>query len=308
MTGLPAGVTLGKGLPLEQLRIVTPLGIRFRDVALDEPITHGLVVLVSAKSFAGAPTRLRPNPSGVFGFHSLPLLHDVEYPSTFAPPLASQLPAFPFVVMVADRLGRFLPVVFGIDLPLAAPPSPPVFDLDPDPAPVLDAYLFTAPTRSVRCGFAAVRVDLRDREAEAPAAHALVRVTVGDRSIVGVADDRGCLLILLPYPLLEQLRLGSPPGTGQPPPFEHSWPLTLEVFYRQNLSRPFGDLDVLPTPWTTLPGLKGILESQDPAWIWPTPAGPPVTTWTGTVTYDHEQVVRTQTVSGLWISRGLSPP
>ena len=65
---------------------------------------------------------------------------------------------------------------------------------------------------------------------------------------------------------------------------------------------------MLPEPWTSLPGLKGMLESQDPAWIWPSPAGPPVTTWAGTLTYDHELVVRTETVSELWISRGPSPP
>jgi hypothetical protein len=305
---LPVGVTLAAGVPREQLRIVTPLGIRFRDVAIDEPITHGLVVMAKAKPFEEGPTQVRPNLSGVFGFHSLPLLHDVEYPSPFAGPLPSPPSSFPFVVMASDRLGRFLPAVFGIDLPLNTFPSPPVFDIDPDPAPLLDAYLFTAPTRPVTCGFAAIRADLWDRETRAGAAHALVRVTVGDREMRGIADERGRLLILLPYPLLERLRLGSPPGTGQHPPYEHSWPVSLEVFYRPDLPRPFGDDEVLPMPWTRLPGLKGILESQDPAWIWPAPAGPPVMTWTGTLTYDHELVVRTQTVSELWISRGTSPP
>ena len=305
---LPVGVTLAEGVPRDQLRIVTPLGIRFRDVAIDEPITHGLVVMSKAKPFEGGPTQVRPNLSGVLGFHSLPLLHDVEYPSPFAGPLPSPPSSFPFVVMASDRLGRFLPVVFGIDLPLNALPSPPVLDIDPDPAPLLDAYLFTAPTRPVTCGFAAIRADLWDRETRAGAAHALVRVTVGDREMRGVADERGRLLILLPYPLLERLRLGSPPGTGQHPPYEHSWPVSLAAFYRPDLARPFGDEEVLPTPWTRLPGLKGILESQDPAWIWPAPAGPPVMTWTGTLTYDHELVVRTQTVSELWISRGASPP
>jgi hypothetical protein len=301
-------VTLAEGEPWERLRIVTPLGIRFRDVALDEPITHGLVVLVKARLFEGGPTRVRTNPSGVFGFHSLPLLHDLEYPSTLPEPQPSPPAAYAYVVMAADRLGRFLPVVFGIDLPLSLPPSPPVFDVDLDPAPVLDAYLFTAPTRPVTCGFAALRADLWDREAEAPAAHALARVTVGDRSLLGVADERGRLLVLLPYPLLERLRLGSPPGTGQQPPYKHAWPTTLEVFHRPGLPRPFGDQEVLPQPWTDLPGLKGILESQDPAWIWPAPVGAPVMTWTGDLTYDHELVVRTQTVSELWISRGSSPP
>jgi hypothetical protein len=301
---LPVGTILAEQ---PQQPIVTPLGIRFRDIALDEPITHGLIVMVKAKLFYGGPTRVRTNPSGVFGFHELPLLHDFEYPSRFAP-LSSPPQSYSYVVMTTDPLGRFLPVVFGIDLPLSLPPSPPVFDIDPDPAPLLDAYLFTAPTRAVTCGFAAVRADLWDVESETPAAHALARVTVGDRSLIGTADERGRLLILLPYPLLEQLRLGSPPGAGQQPPYEHSWPVTLEVFYSLDLPRPFGADAVLPTPWTALPSLKGILEGQDPAWIWPTPVGPPALTWTGTLTYDHELVVRTDTVSELWISRGPSPP
>jgi hypothetical protein len=304
MSSLPVEVVLAEGVPQ---RIVTPLGIRFRDIALDEPITHGLVVMVKAKLFDGEPTRVYTNPSGVFGFHSLPLLHDFEYPSTTAP-LSSPPQSYTYVVMATDPLARFLPVVFGIDLPLSLPASPPVFDIDPDPAPLLDAYLFTAPTRAVTCGFAAVRADLWDRESESPAAHALARATVGDRSLLGTADERGRLLILLPYPLLEQLRLGSPPGTGQQPPYKHSWPITLEVFYSPGLPRPFGDAAVLPTPWTALPNLKGILEAQDPAWIWAAPVGPPALSWTGTLTYDHDLVVRTTTVSELWISRGPSPP
>ncbi len=306
MSGLPVGVTLATGQPWWELRIVTPLGIRFRDVALDAPISQGLVTYVKPRPFDGGPVRLEANPSGVFGFHNVPLLHDLEYPRTLDAPELSPPAGFPFVVMTADRLGRFLPVVFGIDVP-AVVPSPPLFDADPDPAPVLDAYLFTAPTRPVTCGFAAVRADLWDRDAWQPAAHALARVTVGDRSLIGTADDRGRLLIVLPYPLLEQLRLGSPPGSGQQPPFEHSWPVSLEILYRPGLPRPFGDDDLLPEPWTRVPGLRGILEGQDPATIWMTTAGPTVPTWAGTLTYDHELIIRTQGVSELWISPGASP-
>jgi hypothetical protein len=305
---LPVGVTLSEGAPLEQLRIVTPLGIRFRDVALDQAITHGLIVLVRAKQFDGGETQLHPSPSGVFGFHSLPLLHETEYPFPLAGPLPSPPATLPFVVMVSDRLGRFLPSVFGIELPLLTLPSPPVLDIDPDPAPVLDAYLFSAPTRPVSRGFAAIRATLWDREKGAAAAHALVRVTLGGQTARGIADEQGRVLILLPYPLLERLRLGSPPGTGQHPPYEHSWPVSVEVSYRPDLPRPLGGTGVLPAPWTRLPGLKAIIESQDPVWIWPAPAGPPATTWSGTLTYDHELVVRTQIVSELWITRGASPP
>ena len=306
MSSAPVGVVLVEGLSPKPLRIVTPLGIRFRDVSLDKPITDGLVVLVKARHLDDSPRPLAANPSGVFGFHSLPLLHDVEYPSDSRASISRAPTAF--VVMVADRLSRFLPVVFSVELPLAAAISPPVFDLDPDPAPVLDAYLFSAPTRPVTSGFAAVRADLRDRDTDTPAAHALVRVTLANRSLLGTADEQGRVLILLPYPLLERLRLGSPPGTGQQPPYQQSWPVSVDVWYRPDLAKPFGTATVLPPPWTTLPGLKGILEGQDRALIWPTLAGPSVTTWASNLTYDHELVVRTETTSQLWISRGVSPP
>jgi hypothetical protein len=308
MSGLPVGVAIAEGLPWQQLRIVTPLGIRFRDIALEGPITTGLVVLVKPRDSYAPPIALTANPSGVFGFHGMPGLHDVEYPPFPEPALPSPPSALSFVVMVADRLARFLPAVFGIELPPPPVPSPPTFDIDPDPAPLLDAFLFTAPTRPVTCGLAAIRADLWDIETEQPAAHARVRVTVGDRSRPGVADERGRLLVLVPWPLLEQLRLGSPPGTAQPPPFEHAWPVSLEVWFRPGLPRPFEPDAVLSEPWTYVPGLKGILEHPDRVFIWPAPAGPPVLTWTGDITYDHELIVRTQTVSELWISRGTSPP
>jgi hypothetical protein len=47
MTGIPVGVVLAEGLPWTAMRIVTPLGIRFRDIALEGPITNDLVVLVT---------------------------------------------------------------------------------------------------------------------------------------------------------------------------------------------------------------------------------------------------------------------
>jgi hypothetical protein len=308
MSNVPVGFAIAQGSPWTEMRIVTPLGIRFRDIALEEPITSGLVVIVKAIQFDGGPMPVFASPSGVYGFHGMPGLHAFEYPRSLDGPAWSPPAAIPFVVMVADRLARFLPAVFGVELPLPTVASPPLRDLDPDPAPVLDAFLFTGTARAVTCGLAAIRADLWDRDANVPAAHARVRVTVGDRARIGVADEQGRVLVLVPWPLLERLRLGSPPGSGQPPPFEQTWPVTLDVWYRPDLPTPFDSDAVLPSPWSVLPGLKGILEHPDRASIWTSPAGPPVVTWTGETAYDHELVVRTDTVSELWISRGASPP
>jgi hypothetical protein len=307
MSGVPVGAVLAPGVPWWERRIVTPLGIRFRDIALGEPITHGLVVFVQPRESDSGPIRLSSNPSGVFGFHDMPGLRDLEYPAEVEPAAGSPPTALPFVVMVADPLGRFLPAVFGIEIP-ALVTSPPLSDLDPDPAPMLDAFLFTAPTRPVTAGLAAIRADLFDRDADTPAAHARVRVTLGDRLRIGVADERGRLLVLVPWPLLERLRLGSPPGLGQPPTTEQVFPLSFEAWYQPDLPRPFASEAVLPAPWTVLPGLKGILEHADRAAIWPSPAGPPVVTLTSDLAYERGLVLRTVSVSELWISRGASPP
>jgi len=308
MTNVPVGIVLAEGLPGTGLRIVTPLGIRFRDIALEGPIANGLVVFVDAIQFDRGPMPVAAGPSGVFGFHGMPGLHDFEYPTSVDGPAWSPPAALPFVVMVADRLARFLPAVFGVELPLPPVASPPLADLDPDPAPVLDAFLFTAPSRPATSGLAAIRAHLWDRDADAPAAYARVRVTVGDRMRIGVADEQGRVLVLVPWPLLERLRIGSPPGTGQQPPDQQTWPVALDVWYRPDLPAPFASDVGLPEPWSALPGLKGILEHPDRASIWRSPAGPPVLTWTGQIAYAHELVVRTETVSELWISRGASPP
>jgi hypothetical protein len=309
MSGVPVGIVIAESaVPWTAMRIVTPLGIRFRDIALEGPITSGLVVFVKAVLFEGGPMQVTANPSGIFGFHGMPGLHAFEYPTSLDGPIWSPPTALPFVVMVADRLARFLPAVFGVELPLPPVASPPLADLDADPAPLLDAFLFTAPPRPATSGLAAIRAHLWDRDADEPAAHARVRVTVGDRTRIGVADERGRVLVLVPWPLLERLRLGSPPGSGQQPPSEQTWPVSLDVWYRPDLPRPFDSDAVLPPPWSVLPGLKGILEHTGRASIWPSPAGPPLLTWTGQIAYDHELVVRTDTVSELWISRGASPP
>jgi len=126
-----------------------------------------------------------------------------EYPTSLDAPVFSPPTALPFVVMVADRLARFSAAV--VRRRAAVPRcEPSARDLARIP-PLLDAFLFTAPPRPATSGLAAIRAHLWDLRADGPAAYARVRVTVGDRMRIGVADEQGRVLVLVPWPLLERL-------------------------------------------------------------------------------------------------------
>jgi hypothetical protein len=232
----------------------------------------------------------------------------LEYPRSPDLGVDATPPTRSFVIAVADRQRRFLPAVFGIDVPFVAPvPSFP--DTTPGPPiPLLDAYLFSAPTRPVTTGMCAIRADLWDHAANTPASNAVLRVQVGDRSGIGVAGMDGKILVLLPSPLVERLRLGSPPGTSQDAPQGQTWPVTVEAWYWPNLALPFGTRPVLPAPWTSLPSLKAILDGQTLGSIYADTTSAPAANWQGDAQYDTELILRTQPVSELWINRGSSPP
>lgn len=255
-------------------RVVTPLGVRFVDHALEAPVAHGLRVAAQPLDAVLPPTRAVRSASGVYGFHGLPGLHQVEHPDVAEGPAAGATRAF--AVAVDDRLGRFLPLVFVVDLPLDAAARQ-------DGLPLLAAHLFSAPGRPVASGLAAVRADLWDEAADAPAAHAVLRVTVEGRTALGVADAEGRVLAVFPYPALE--RLDGPPPPPQaaangnlggaapvtpstpppPPPVEaRRWPVTVQVLYAPGLEPPAPPVP-LPPPWTRLPGIRAILQDQPPA-------------------------------------------
>ena len=199
-----------------------------------------------------------------------------------------------FVITVSDSLGRFLPALFGVDLPL---PYRGLFLSNTTGSPNdvdARAYLFSAPTRPVGVGTAAVRVSLQDVDHNQPASYAAVRVVVDGQTWTGIADDEGRALITFPSPLVRRLSLGSPPGSGQGSPSGMTWPVSVEVLYEPSQFRMLleGTPDV-KWPWDQIPSLKSILDSQHTAVIWQTEAGPPAADWTGVLTYGDELVLRT---------------
>jgi hypothetical protein len=309
--GTAISAASGPGIPLELTRTVTPLGIRFWDLTLNLPIAEGLTVNLRLANSPGPVLTATLTASGVYAFFGLPGLHAVEYPngSGFGPPRT-----FTYVVTVQDQLGRYLPTVL-------------VYTMDQTGAFLVNgttdnttgarlAYLFSAPTRSASAGFAVVSAYLIDQDAGIPAAWALLKVQVGDDPEVwtGIADDSGRALVIVPYPILQRLQFGSPPGSGQGSITGETWPLTVQVQYSPDqLGYPLANTADLTWPWTDTPSLKDILESQQTATIWADPETP-LADLPATLTLGQDVVLRSAAgsplslSSSLNISRGTSPP
>lgn len=74
----------GPGIPLEVLRIFTPLGIRFWDLTFDLPINDGLTVNLRLMNSQGPSLTAVLTLSGVYAFFGLPGLHAAEHRRHFA--------------------------------------------------------------------------------------------------------------------------------------------------------------------------------------------------------------------------------
>jgi hypothetical protein len=283
---------------VETHAIAAVLGLRFLDHTTGLPVLAGIRATAVPVDQSGVAVPGLAGPSGVVSFHQLPGLRDVEFPSA---ELAGGPASFPsgveYFVMIEDGAERFLPAIFTVQLPL-----------DPTGAtlPLLDVPVFAAPARPVTPGFAAIRADLRDVDTDEPIAHAVVRVDVGGVAGIGIADGRGRVLVLVQTPVVDRLRLGSPPGTGQAALGHQTWPVTVRVF-ALSASAPAADRPGLRPPWGTLPSLKTILTEQPQVSVYPVP-GTSAPEWSGMLTAGTELILRTGSFSHLSISRGASPP
>ncbi|MGD1094911.1 MAG: hypothetical protein ABSB35_23325 [Bryobacteraceae bacterium] len=311
-------VISGPGIPLEVDSTFTLLGIRFWDLLQNLPVTDGLAVNLRLANSPAPPLNAVLTQSGVYAFFGLPGLRAVENqldPADYRPPRT-----FRYIVTVQDLLGRYLPSVFvytldqtGAVIAGGSPPAP--------TTGVRLAYLFSAPTRPVPSGVGAVRASLVDRDLVVngtyqAAAWAVVQVQVsGDAEVwTGISDASGQVLVPLPYPLLQRLQLGSPPGSSQGSIAGESWPITVQVMYNPSqLIFPLAGTADLVWPWTVTPNLRSMLENQPGATIWPDPATPS-SQISASLTYGQDTVLRSlagsppATSSNLLISRGTSPP
>lgn len=245
---------------LETVSIVTPLAVRFRDEATLSFVAADLSVVVYPQGVPELATAGAVNRSGLFVFRNLPGLRAVERGGGDADFWAANPPRFPFVLSVRDTSGRFLPYSLAVLLPqrrvlgigaVSPVASPPLAQTGSDTAFL---PLFSAASRPLPEGMAALRTELF--EIDRPAAWAVVEATAGDRrTVTGLADAAGRVLLPLPYPkppLLLGSPLGSPLGASGPLT-QQSWPVAFSVRYRRRDPVPaLPDLvDVLTQPTVT---------------------------------------------------------
>jgi hypothetical protein len=291
---------------LEELATFCPLGLRFWDAVADDQVRGGLRVRAWPLPARRPVVDAFRTASDVYAFQNLPGLLDVERPP-FPPAPASPVVTRPFVVEVRDLERQFLPVAFGVDLPL---PQRGLFlpALAGSPAGALPGfYLFSSPVRQMAPGVAAVRAELMDAAAGVPARWALVRVTIaGQGERWGLADEAGRVAVQFPLPLLApgfgQL-FASPSGTASPPGppvADRSWAVSVAVFWEPSR--------LAPLPGTDLPDLMQVFQ-QAPADVVAGGGSPPATApeWLGTLPWDGGLVAATAGLTQLWISAQGSP-
>ncbi|HEU4742124.1 MAG TPA: hypothetical protein VFS50_11080 [Meiothermus sp.] len=232
---------------LEPLSRVSLVGLRFVDAALGSLVGSGL--RVEAYPVGNPKRRVSgvQTPSGVFAFHGLPGMRELEFGTgdqaywdglVASPPLPRQR----FVFEVQDAGGRFYPTRLERDLPIRFRPDPAA---PPQPGPV---PLFSVPARPLPAGWLGVYGELYQSSSE-PAPWALLRVSGTGFAGSGVADPKGRVLVLLPYPDPGEALPVSPPGPWQ-------WQASLGAALFPRLSPPgerergWLEVDHLPSGFT----------------------------------------------------------
>jgi hypothetical protein len=292
---------------LEELGTFCPLGLRFWDAVTDDQIRAGLRVRAWPLPALRPVVEAFRSVSDIYAFQGLPGLLDVERPPS--PPLGPASPPVsrPFIVEVRDLERQFLPVAFGVDLPLPSRGlfQPPLAG-SPTSAPP-GFYLFSSPVRRLAPGVAAVRAELVDAATGRPAQWALVRVGItGQGERWGLADATGRVAVQFPLPLLSpgfgQLFAspGGPASPPGPPVAARSWDVTVAVFWEPSRLAPLAGTD--------LPDLGQVFQ-QAPANVLLSDGSPPAPApeWLGTLPWDGELVAATAGLRQLWIARLGSP-
>jgi hypothetical protein len=278
--------------------VFTPFGVRFWDAALDRRVDDGLRVVGWPLGRPGEAREAFLTTSGVYALRDLPGFRAVEYPDADAPAGRPTPPVGRVVVEVRDSLGRFLPALFAADVPFRG-----VFPTGSGPAPggtaVPGFYLFSAPTRPGASNLGLVRAELvvfRDGGLAGPAAFAAVELDVeGGPRVYGMADDRGRVELLFPYPPFRPAPPARSP-VGRSPPV---WAVSLRVRYDSRAQVRLDGSDV--------PELGSVV-SQPYAAVWPSlsPASA-ADSAPGTLVFDSELAVGTEGAPGLLVSPAGSP-
>ena len=228
---------------MEKDRTDTLLGIQFWDGLTNRIISKGLEATAqrlssSTKTRVGKVVTGWATPSGVIAFSGL-TLEEKPLPDDQRPPWSPVAEIQEVVIHVTDHLRRFLPMSFTVRFPSrGAYKGEDISDLRGALPKSMGINLWSLATRTVPPGSAVIRsrIVMGKGNDQAPAAYALVRVRSAGSTpnptfdYYGMADKRGILSLLMPYPV--------PEDTNQPPSLaQQTFPLTIEVFYKRDRSQ-----------------------------------------------------------------------
>ena len=193
---------------LETTIHVAALGVRLRDKATGRVVAEDVDVRVLALP-ALLPLRVVRSPSGTYGAHWR----------------GPEDAAVAVRVEVRDRAGRFH--AFAVD------------DVAVPAADTEELPLYSRPTRFVPAATAVVRARLVREVDRRPATHAALEVTPAPSlaPVRGVADERGEVVVLFPYPEPAGV-LGSPPSGTRRPLSNCVWPVAVRVLLPADSSPP----------------------------------------------------------------------
>jgi hypothetical protein len=296
--------------PLDHLRMVAPLGLRFWDRVTERAVSDGLVVTAYPVGQPDSPRRVqaRTSYSGVYVFQHLPGMQAAEAGEGDDAYWQSPPVSRPFIIEVVDLERRFQSFLLDAHLPVRG-----LFEVEcgivqspPLSAPAT-VPLFSAASRPVPGAMAVLRADLWDVLAERPAAWATLTAKVaGQRPLTAVADEQGRLSLFFPYPEPEDLLPESPLSTGTSL-MKQEWTIELEAAYDRLEPKAFTEGGRL-----AVQELCAIV-SQSGATLWEN--GSPAQPLTQcTLSYGQEIILRSQSTtdptppSVLLITPAGSPP
>jgi hypothetical protein len=232
---------------LDVVTLVAPLVVQFFDEATGTMVRSGLTVAAWPEGQPGQRRAAVASPGGAYNLAHLPGLRRYENGGSSR--------ARNFTVEVVDNAGRYLPMRFTVTAPSNLPTMPSDLGVQSPPTGRDGMIpLFSAPSRTVPKGMAALRADLVDPVTSKPASWALIEVEANEIRSRGIADEAGRALVVFPYPEAPAQTVGSLTSPPQAVAIEYRWRLHVAAYYQPRLHVPeIPDLlDLLDQPAATV--------------------------------------------------------
>jgi hypothetical protein len=291
----------------ELLTIISPLGIRFRDVITGTFVDDGLSVIAYPENDPSSPIGAFANRKGVFVFRDLPGVQEIfrqspapdpsEHPTADEVFWIENAALRRMVVEVQDLRKRYHPFSLKVNAPCRGLFQW-TFDIAESPLSREQwVPLFSTASRIAPAGMAVIRADLTDAMTGKPAAWALVEAIIGGSvRCRGLSGTDGQVVLILPYPEPRKASILSPmesPLSGDRTPLlSEGWQVTFSAYYSPLIPTPTKrDLDQIGGQ------SKATLFSQ---------LSPPTELGAKTLNFGKELVLKSDTGSNLWITP-LSP-